>query len=145
MKTLKERFEDKIYYSPDGCWYWTGVSNNKKRGMINVGGTNKLASRISYQLYKNKNLGKKFVCHSCDNGLCVNPDHLFLGTQKDNMNDMAAKGRSFKKLTKETVIEIRGLYKDKSLGLTMRSLSAMFNVHNSSIFKILNRISWKTI
>lgn len=102
MKILLERFEEKIYYAIDGCWYWTGSLSNKGYGRILVNGKNALASRVSYQLYKG-DPSSLFVCHHCDNPACVNPDHLFLGTAVDNMRDMANKGRNFKPVFKPYV------------------------------------------
>lgn len=91
-KTLIERFEEKIYYSLDGCWYWLGSISNTGYGRILVDGINKQANRVSYMIYKG-DPADLFVCHTCDNRNCVNPDHLWLGTNTDNMRDMSKKGR----------------------------------------------------
>lgn len=92
---FKERFEDKIFYSPDGCWYWTGERLKIGYGRTYNDGSHEMAHRASYRLYKGDPAGK-LVCHRCDNTLCVNPDHLFLGTHRDNTQDMLRKGRGSK-------------------------------------------------
>lgn len=97
-RPLKERFEDKIFYSPDGCWYWLGHVCKDGYGQITIRTddnryTSK-AHRIAYQICKGDIPKGMYVLHSCDNPRCVNPDHLSVGTQKDNIKDMFQKGRS---------------------------------------------------
>ena len=78
---------------PDGCHIWTGSRNNAAYGTTRNNGKNVIASRASYVIYKGEIPHGMVVCHSCDNPPCVNPAHLFLGSQSDNMKDAVAKGR----------------------------------------------------
>ncbi len=87
MKT----FWDKIDKSED-CWLWMG-SKSKGYGRIWVEGKQTGAHQYSYMLHHGPIPAGLCVCHSCDTRDCVNPDHLFLGTHKDNMDDMRRKGR----------------------------------------------------
>jgi hypothetical protein len=94
---ILSRFENRFIPEPmSGCWLWLGVEfkgRSNRYGRYN----RKPAHRISYSLYKGKIPSGLFVLHKCDNGLCVNPDHLFLGTHDDNMADKKAKGRGLAK------------------------------------------------
>lgn len=85
----RKRFFSKFSKS-NSCWVWHGLKN--KAGYGRFGG--KYAHRMSWEIFNNQiiPLGM-LVCHHCDNPGCVNPDHLFLGTQKDNMQDMISKNR----------------------------------------------------
>lgn len=93
---LIERFEAKVDKSnPEGCWLWTGSKNNKGYGMILVQTAigKRLAHRVSYELYVGPIPDGLCALHRCDTPACVNPKHIFLGTKKDNIDDMDAKGR----------------------------------------------------
>ena len=90
---MKERFINKVHKT-DYCWIWNGaIRGNSGYGSFNVNGKIESSHRISYKLFKGVIPMGICVLHRCDNRLCVNPDHLFLGTQGDNMKDMFNKGR----------------------------------------------------
>ena len=76
-----------------GCWMWNGRCDNNGYGRLSHNGRSYATHRLSYELIHKEPPGNLFVCHKCDTPGCVNPEHLFLGTNEDNMKDMAAKGR----------------------------------------------------
>lgn len=133
----------------DGCWLWKG-SRGERYGRFNVGGKKYQAHRFSYFVF-NGYMPKsdEYVCHKCDNTFCVNPEHLFLGTQQDNMNDMVSKGRSPNNkghrnpratLTDLDVFEIRRLY---SLGILRKNIAKMFRSTKSTINNIVGGFTWQ--
>jgi hypothetical protein len=147
------RFFNNVKKQKSGCWEWLGAPNSKGYGSFTEI-TNKkwLAHRYSYFL-KNKNHDTSlFVLHKCDNPKCVNPDHLFLGTQTDNMRDCVAKGRlnSFNGRKKECKnghkFNEKNTYFDK---LGMRHCRQCYNVwkknYNLKRFGMTSRPrDWKT-
>ncbi len=85
-------------YHPDLglCWLWTAHTVHFGYGEVSVAGVNWRAHRYAYKLAHGRLPRRMFVCHSCDNPPCCNPAHLFLGTQQDNLDDCARKGRTTK-------------------------------------------------
>lgn len=150
-----QRFWSKVDRSGD-CWIWTACRHKQGYGEMGVwvGGKVRtlLAHRAAWALMKGEIPKGLLVLHRCDNPPCVNPSHLFLGTQRDNMRDCSAKGRAGKlrgsqignsKLTEEQVVEIRRLF---SLGgMSKAALGRMFGVTDVNIFDIVARKRWKHV
>lgn len=89
-----DRFLAKVQVQPDGCWVWTAaLRDGYPYGVFCFDGKTYRAHRFSYLLYRGEIPEGQHVCHSCDNPTCVNPHHLFLGTQSDNIQDCLEKGR----------------------------------------------------
>lgn len=128
-----------------GCWNWSGMKSKTGYGQVKRDGKFLFAHRYSYLLHKGP-LGDLFVLHKCDNRLCVNPKHLSLGTQKQNQQDMRAKGRHIygekspnAKLKTVDVLEMYRLY-DAGIG-TIR-LASIFGVTKNLAWLIVRGKAW---
>jgi hypothetical protein len=143
-------FSKFVELSLSGCWEWIG-SRRAGYGRVRYRGRHWNAHRASYDNFKGPIPEGMFVCHACDNPACVNPDHLWLGTHKQNMADMARKGRAATdikcklgernpaaKLTKAQVAEIRLLRGT----LKQREIAALFGVSKSQIGLIHRGKNW---
>jgi hypothetical protein len=133
----------------DGCWLWMAhrqsEANKRRRGagygnfMIKSCTKRVAAHRYSYELHFGPIPPGMCVCHRCDNPPCVRPDHLFLGTRKDNTQDMIRKGRahSMRKLSAEDDARLGEL---RAVGATYAQLSKEFGVSNNAIWESLKRL-----
>lgn len=133
------------------CWVWAGISGKTRYGRFKLDGTSNGVlqmgpHRYSWMIHYGPILDGLAVCHKCDNPKCVNPEHLFLGTQKDNLQDAIQKGRTLKgslnsnsRLTEGMVLEIRS---SRDL---LRILAKKYGVTMACISAIQKRRSWKHI
>ena len=141
---------------PNSCWNWVGClrDNNQPQGygQIQYKGDPIGPHRIAWMEVNGDIPDGLFVLHSCDNRLCCNPLHLFLGTQKDNIEDAVSKDRMYKpkgelnhecKITSEEVLEIRELVKDGKL--RYKEIAAKFGIHSNHVGAIARREKWKHI
>lgn len=143
----KERFMKFVEKSENGCWIWKGFKNKKGYGHFRSYDykNNKpiiAAHRASYKIFNGQLKEGFHVCHQCDNPSCVNPDHLFLGTNLVNVYDKLAKGRAGK-LTWEQVAEIRRLHETGKY--SYGQIAEKFNVSNKAIGHIVRYVAWKPV
>lgn len=129
-----------------GCWIWIGATTSKGYGMVRRCGVEIKAHRYSWEIHKGAIENGLFVLHRCDVKCCVNPNHLFLGTNADNIKDAANKGKMSRKkernniLTQNLADEMREL---NGTGLyTQVVLAAKFKVGQSTVSRTLTRRSW---
>lgn len=151
--SVYNRFWQKVDKKDDAvCWNWIGsVHHIWKYGHFSVDGRLMEAHRYSWILHNGEIPIGMLVCHHCDNPSCVNPAHLFLGTNQDNMDDKIKKNRQARvigennpkaKLTEMDVKEIRRLHKTGIKGAT---LGRIYKVTNSNIYDILSGKRWSHI
>jgi hypothetical protein len=150
-QSVQYRLEKKRTITKSGCWEFTGCRNKDGYGMIGIFNEVKSTHRVSYEIYIGPIPDGLCVCHTCDNPPCFNPQHLFIGTHKDNMIDMQSKGRTGikyaednpqSKLTKEQVDEIRRLHIPTyrgGRGSNTLSLAKQYGVSRSHINRIINK------
>lgn len=147
----ERRFWKKVEQGPN-CWTWKGSFYPEGYGQfwVNSQGRSVGAHRVSYQIQFKDLKPKLFVCHSCDNKKCVNPKHLWLGTWRDNIDDMLNKNRNAKgsksgtaKIEEPDVSLIRGLYERQ--WLKPDDIAKTFNLDKSTIFDIINKKTWRHV
>lgn len=147
------RFYSKIRIMPNGCHEWTGRQSGGGYAQISIGDVLMLVHRVAWEIANNlppNSLGRwEFVCHRCDNRLCVNPDHLFLGTPKDNTQDAVDKHRiasgekqGHAKLTDDIVRDIRSL---AQAGKSSIAIAKLFHVNSSTVRYVIRGESWKHV
>lgn len=140
MEKVKQRF-DALTEKTDSCWHWKGTKCPQGYGHISYKGRPTGAHRVSYLLHRGDFPRHLQVLHTCNNTSCVNPDHLFIGTQKDNMEDRKAKGRTLfgerNQLAKLTKYQVRRIREFRAVGISAYALKKQYNVSLSTIHKIL--------
>lgn len=150
-QNIKERLIKHTTKDPTtGCWNWSKSKTAYGYGIIKVAGKVELAHRVSFSIFKGP-LTLPCVCHICDNPSCINPDHLFNGTNLDNIHDKVSKGRqgragqrkgekhSLAKLTEQDVLLIR------ASPLKQKELAALYKTTQSNISLIKHKRNWSHI
>ncbi len=150
------------------CWQWSGYTNNRGYGVMYFQGQYGKATggrivrgrgmlyvhRVAWALTNGVAPSDKLVCHKCDNPICVNPEHLFLGDHRANTQDMMKKGRGkYKtlkgenspahKITERDVVHIRRQYSEG--GITQAALAECYGIDSSAVSLIIRRKNWRHV
>lgn len=134
-----------------GCWEWQGYKNEDGYGRASYGGKLELAHRMTYTMFKGNIPKGMCILHKCDNPGCCNPEHLFVGTRSDNMQDMLAKGRGSKRqvfgeehshtsFTELDILEIRKDWHESTI--SCRDLGEIHGVTPGCISAICRGENW---
>lgn len=146
-----KRFKAKIIINFNGCWLWTSAQNNNGYGRLKIGTKHSAAHRLSYAHFRGAIPHGMCVLHTCDVRTCVNPAHLWLGTNDDNVADRVAKGRTrwnpkrgashpCAKLTEQNIKDIFSMLNE---GLTQKHIAAYYGISQQTVSKIKRRVAWK--
>lgn len=151
LDMISERFWKKVEKTA-GCWRWMGAKNDCGYGKLGVFLTEIYAHRMAMYLTGTVIPPGLFACHKCDNPSCVNPGHIFIGSNTDNMLDCAKKGRMRRavgekvpraRFTSEQIMGIRSAYKRNLFGYL--KIAKIFGVSSGCIRGIIQRKTWKHI
>lgn len=152
---IQDRIMNHVQIDENGCWIWTGSKSPEGYGKMGIGSRKDAtrrtarAHRVSYTVFVGKIPENYDICHKCDNPSCVNPAHLFPGTEKENVADMDAKGRRGfvlsedhpkAKLTENDVMEARTLRKQ---GFSYYRLAKMYGVYRETMRQAVIGKTWK--
>jgi len=149
-KSIKDILASEIKFNND-CIEWIGKTTTREYGYLSYKHKQFQLHRLSYEFHFGIIPSTLQVCHKCDNRICINPKHLFLGTIADNIKDMYSKKRhsnrqgensAVNKLTNTLVLSAREKYKN---GITIYKIAKMFNISYAQMHRIIHRKRWKHI
>ncbi len=149
-----DRFKAKVAETanPDECWYWRGYVAPGGYGHCTIARKSHDVHRVAFAVAYGGVPDGLEVLHTCDNRTCCNPNHLFSGTQKDNVDDMVAKGRNKAPLGEQhgkhllTAAEVQSIRRIRSdEGKSLAHIAKAFSVSVGCIRKVVNRVTWKHI
>jgi hypothetical protein len=144
---LERRLQNYIPEPNSGCWLWAGRLCGGGYGSLKVDGRRCQAHRASWEFHIGPIPAGLLACHKCDNPPCINPSHIFLGTHRDNLRDMVAKGRVCKNnpshrelyYSKVSVDDVRAIRADRRF---YREISAEYGISIRQVCGIKTRSSW---
>lgn len=146
--TMEKRFWSKVSLG-DECWEWTGSTMPCGYGQIsNRPGRPLLAHRVSWMMSHGEIADGLFVCHQCDNRKCVRPDHLFIGTNRDNVDDMMRKGRTQNRRHEENSVAFVGyetaheIRTAALLGVRTKDIAHATGIHRNTIHAVIRGRTW---
>lgn len=152
--SLPDKIHARSNKMPSGCWEWNGSILANGYGCLGIDGKTEYSHRASFIAFKGPIPKSMDVCHTCDNRKCVNPDHLFSGTRKDNMQDCKAKGRTNKKgigsgskigTSKLIEADIPAIFALVKSGKNFTEVGKIYLITRHSISNIINRKTWRHI
>ena len=140
----------RAHYSPNEhgqCWEWQGALRDKGYGKLYIRRKAYSAHRVAWVIANNAEIPEGMcVCHSCDNPACVNPDHLWIGTDADNLNDKVSKGRQARGIrvsgAKLNDSDVETIFVLREAGWLHRQIAARFGVGTKHVADILARRNW---
>ncbi len=148
------KYMDRVEMLPfSGCWIWMGKLSEKGYGIISTKGVDKRAHRVFWEIENGPIPVGKYACHHCDTPACVRPDHIFIGSQKENLADCRRKGRNKKmengdqkgaanrnaKLTLENVLDIR------TKRLSKAEFARLYGVSFKAVKNVWDGKSWQEL
>lgn len=157
-RPIEDRLRESVEINKNGCWIFQGLLSGSGYGLIGKDtgayergkNGNQIASRVAWEVWRGEISDGLFVLHKCDTPACINPDHLFLGTQQDNVDDMVRKGRHCygesvrgSLLTENDVREIRLLYAARKE--SQSSMARRFGVSSGAIQAVVSRRTWRHV
>lgn len=151
LRLAKDSPAEKLFFrseypdGPDGCWLWAGACSS---GSLGYGhffekGTTEYAHRMAYEIFHGPIPECMNVLHHCDTPNCWNPDHLYLGTQQDNVDDAITRGRARPRLNRQQAEEVHRLNTEE--GLDVSNIAQLMNLSELSVRKILAGKRYKRI
>lgn len=143
-----KNFKKRIQIQPNGCWAWQGATAINGYGQVTVNKKKIYAHRFAWEIeFGRIGSNKLLVCHHCDNRICVNPDHLFLGTHLDNNRDMFTKGRAplreARSQAKLTPLKVDSIFAERKEGKTQILIGKEIGVSQQLISDVLSGKKWQ--
>lgn len=148
MRTKVVRFmNNHVGYDSNGCWLWLGFVRSNGYGQTCIGRGSELTHRLSYELFVGDIPDGMFVYHRCDVKRCINPDHLFVGTPKDNSQDRERKGRGNRGVLRSTqhIDCIKGeIFRMRESGFNYGEIGYLLGVSKSTVGNVLTNL-WRGV
>lgn len=148
--TEYERFMSKVEFEPNtGCWLWAHGTNEHGYGQFWDGRSMQKAHRVSFRLHGGDLSEGRAVCHKCDTPACVNPAHLWIGSQQDNVTDMRRKGRGPTVVmpvgghcAKLTIADVHDIARMRRAGALLTEIARKYGLHETTIGLVVQGRTW---